>query len=166
MAKYLNLTSGEIVEIKPVSTSAGSGDAGKMIELDGGGKISTTMMPAGIGSDSAEMEASEVITAGAFINIFNDGGTAKIRHADRSNGREVHGFCISGIASGATGTVTFEGLNPALSGMTIGATQFLGVAGAVEETATTTSGQIIQRLGVARSATEMTTEVSRKITLV
>lgn len=165
MAKFLNLESGEIVEVQPVATSAGAGDAGKMIQLDGGGKIATTMMPTGIGSDSAEMEASETITAGQYVNIWDDSG-AKIRPADCSNGRDVHGFCLSGISSGATGTVTFEGLNNALSGMTIGATQFLSTAGGVTETAPTTSGQIVQRLGVARSATEMTTEVSRKITLV
>ncbi len=112
------------------------------------------------------LEASEDIAAGSFVNLWDDGGTAKVRLADASNARQADGFCISAISTGGTGTVNWEGVNTALTGKTIGAIQFLGTAGATTEVAPSTSNHISQVLGKARSATAMNTEIQSPITLV
>jgi hypothetical protein len=148
------------------NTSAGAGDAGKLVALDSSGKIDSTMMPTGIGADSATFTTTEIIAAGAHVNIFNSTG-AKARNADASNGREAHGFTILGAASAASCVVFFEGTNTAVSAKTPGATQFLSgtTPGASTETAPTTAGQIVQRLGVATSATTINFEPQPPITL-
>lgn len=149
-------------------TSAGAGDAAKVVQLDSSGRIDNTMMPVGIGADTKSLTASETIAAGAWVNVWNDSGTAKVRNADASNGRRAHAFSILGAASAASCVIYFEGANTAVSGKTPGATQFLSgtTPGASTETAPSTSGHKIQTLGVATGATEINAEIaSRCITV-
>lgn len=163
--KYIKNDAGTLAEEELLDVSAGRDDSGKGIALDSAGRVSQTMMPTGIGADTTSIEASEALTAGAEINLFDDAGVGKVRLADNSNNRPAHGFVLSAVALGESAIVYFEGVNTARSGMTIGAVQFLGTAGNVIETAPTDSDEIVQRIGVARSATEMTTERSQPITL-
>ena len=44
-AKYIKNNSGQLAEVEATTTSAGAGDAGKIIGLDSSGKIDTSMMP-------------------------------------------------------------------------------------------------------------------------
>lgn len=151
--------------VNSVQSSAGAGDAAKVVALDSSGKLSSTMMPAGMGADSLDIVTTEVIAAGAFCNIWNSTGT-KVRNADASNGREAHCFTITGGGSGATITCYFETTNTAVTSKTPGATQFLAATpGAATETAPSTAGQIVQRLGVATSATTINFEPQPPITL-
>ncbi len=159
MSKNLQLINGSMVEVADATTSTGAGDAGKTVALNSAGKIDETMLPA---VDVSSIEASEDIGAGDFINIHESTGT-KIRLADRENGRPANGFVNSAIATGASGTVFFEGRNTAKTGMTAGQIQFLGVAGNTTSVAPTTAG-LCQKLGTAFSTTEMTTEISQPIT--
>lgn len=152
--KYVDLVSGELVQKTTVSTSAGAGDAdkivslnasgvlpasivnstvssagagdsGKVVALDSSGRIDSTAMPVGVGADTAAITASENIPAGAYVNVFNNSGTPNVRNADASLGRKAHGFSIAGASSSASCTVYLTGRNTAVSSRTPGAIQFL-----------------------------------------
>jgi hypothetical protein len=161
--KFLNISAGKIAQEAAIATSAGAGDAGKIIKLDGGGKLDVTVMPTGVGPDTKAIVTSEALAAGDFVNIHNSTG-AKARKADK-NGKPAHGFVLAAFGSGATATVYLEGTNNQLTGMTPGADQFLASTGARTEAATTTTGDSVQLLGVALSATEMSFEPNDAILL-
>jgi hypothetical protein len=58
--------------------------------------------------ESIGFEATEALTAGMFVNVFNSGGTAKIRKANATdNTKPADGFIVSDIASGDSGQVYF-----------------------------------------------------------
>ena len=148
------------------ASSAGAADAGKVVQLDGSGRLDSSVMPVGIGADTKVMIASEALAAGDFVNVWSDGGAFKVRKADATtNGKRAHGFVLSAVASGASATVYFEGENTAVTGMTPGDV-FLGTtAGRGQAAAPTGSGQVVQRIGVATSATSLNFEPSQPIVL-
>lgn len=148
------------------ATSSGSGDAAKVVQLDSNGRIDSTMMPVGIGADTATIQASENLAAGDFVNVHNSGGS-RVRKADASNGREAMGFVLSAVTSGQNATVYFEGQNTQVSSKTPGAIQYLSGSspGASTETAPTTATHILQRVGYAASATAIVFEAETPITL-
>jgi len=163
--KFLNLESGKKKLDQAINASTGAGDASKIVRTDGTGRLDSSLLPVGIGADTLSIEASETLAAGDFVNIFDDTGTAKVRKADATNGRDANGFVLSGVTSGNNIDVYFEGTNTQLSGMTIGARQYLGATGSVTETPNTTSGQIHQYLGKASSATELNVELADCISI-
>ena len=160
--KLLHREGGETKQYKPVQASAGSADAGKVPALNAAGKIDGSMLD--IGEQSTPVTASEALGAGKFVNLWNDSGTLKARLADNSNGRPAHGFVRAAAALSTTATVfPLDAVNAALSGLTIGATYFLGTAGGVistplDATDDNNEGFIDQKLGVAKSATELMTD--------
>lgn len=164
--KYIELNGGALQEKEAITSSAGAGDTGKIPALDGTGRLDSSMMPVGIGADTATIEASETLAAGDMVNIHDSTGR-KVRKADASNGREIHGFVLSAVTSGQNGTVYFEGTITGLSGLTIGAKYFLSAAtaGEVVATAPSGSGELVQRAGTAISATELSFEPADPITL-
>jgi hypothetical protein len=163
--RFLNLVNGVLTQIAAIATSAGAGDADKIPCLDATGKLDNSFMPAGLGTDQFTLNASEALSAGDFVNVWNDAGTAKVRKADASNGRRADGFVLAAVTSGNPATVYTADENTGLSGMTIGARQYLGTSGARTETVPTTAGHIVQYLGVARSATALVYEVAEPVTL-
>jgi hypothetical protein len=144
--------------INSKSTSAGAGDAGKIPKLDSTGKLDSSMMPVGMSSESDTITASEALLAGDFVNLWNNSGI-KARKADAStSGKEAHGFVLVGVGSGESATVyRISQLNNQLTTMTPGAKQYLSptTPGARTETCPVGSGQTVQILGTARSATEL-----------
>ena len=137
------------------TSSAGAGDSGKVVALDGSGRIDSTMMPVGIGADTQTVTTSEAIASGDLVNIWDSTG-AKCRKADAAvAGKEAHGFVLVGVGSGASAIVYFEGSNTAMAGLTPGP-QFLSTtAGTTSATAPSGSGNVVQRVGFAVSATTM-----------
>jgi hypothetical protein len=154
--KYLSIdnTTGQITELAAIQTSAGAGDAGKIPALNSSGQIDATMLPT---SGDVSVAASEDLSAGDFINLFNSAGSLKMRKADNtSSSKKAHGFVSSAVTTGSTGTATLGmGVNPSVSGLTIGTQYFLGTVGGVSTSPPTASGSIVQALGVAKSATEL-----------
>ena len=148
------------------TSSAGAVDAGKVVQLDGSGRLDSSVMPVGIGADTKVMVASEALAAGDFVNVWSDAGAFKVRKADATTGgKRAHGFVLSAVSSGANATVYFEGENTAVTGMTPGDV-FLGTtAGRAQASAPTGSGQVVQRIGVATSATSVNFEPSQPIVL-
>lgn len=157
--KYIYMNAGTLTEKVSNQTSAGAGDAGKIVALDSTGRISDTMLPVGIGADTASITASESLTAGDLVNVHNSSGP-KVRKADASvAGKEAHGYVIEAVLSSGTALVYFEGPNPQVSGLTPGV-QYLSatVPGGTTTTAPTGSGQVVQRVGIATSATNLNFE--------
>lgn len=140
-----------------LQASAGAGSAGAILAANSSGKLDSTFVPAGFGSDSATILASEAIAAGAFVNVYNNAGVENVRNADQTAanaGKPANGFALTAIASGATGTINFNGLNTAVTGQTPGPV-FLGATGAATSTVPTTSGYSLQSIGDAVSATSI-----------
>ena len=146
-------------------TSAGAGDAAKIAQLDGSGRLDTSVMPVGIGADTATITASETLASGDFVNIHNSSG-AKARKADATTaGKEAHGFVLVGVASAASATVYFEGTNTAVTGQTPGPVFLQTTAGTAGATVPSTAGNIVQKLGIATSATTINFERGEQIVL-
>lgn len=164
--KYLKNNAGLITEEAAIQSSAGAGDAGKIPALDAAGRLDNSMMPTGIGADTASIAASENLAAGDLVNIWNDGGTAKVRKADATtSGKEAHGFVLAAVTAPENATVYFEGTNTGLSGLTPGP-QFLSTtAGQPAAAAPSAAGNVVQRVGIAVSATAMNFEAGQPIVL-
>lgn len=160
--KLLQRQNGVTRQYTPVQASAGSADAGKVPALGSDGKLDPSMY--NNADPTQPVVASEAIAAGRFVNLYANAGVLNARLADSSNNRPAHGFVRSAAASAATATVyPLDGVNSALTGLTIGSTYYLGTAGAVlatplDATDTANSGKIDQKLGVAKSATELLTD--------
>lgn len=163
--KYIYNNSGLLTEREGLVTSAGAGDAGKIPALDAAGKLDNSVMPVGIGADTASIQASENLAAGDFVNIHNSSG-ARARKADASNGREAHGFVLSAVTSGNPATVYFEGQNTGVVSATPGVVYLsASTAGSFTSTAPSSAGQTVQRLGVAVSSTAINFEGAQPILL-
>lgn len=164
MAKFLKVgTTGFPTEESAVNTSAGAGDSGKIPELDAGGKLSSTMMPAGFGSDSTTATAAETIAAGDMIYLNASG---QILKADANAiAKAAIAFAQSGITNAASGTISFEGTLTGLSGLTPGAPYFLSAAtpGLITLTPPTGAADIVQPVGTAISATALSFEAGTPI---
>ena len=165
--KPIQLVNGKLTQVEATVVSAGAGDAGELVALDSSGKLDNSVLPTGVGPDVKIIEASENIGAGKYVNVYDDGGTAKVRLADNSNSREAHGFLKDAVVSAANATVYFEGANDDLSGLTAGIRYFLGTAGGVTPTPPSFAGgaTISQLVGSAISATEINTDIDDVVVL-
>lgn len=163
--KYLYNNSGTVTEKAAVQSSAGAGDAGKIPALDAAGRLDNSMMPSGIGADTASVTSSENLAAGDLVNIWNSTG-AKVRKADATTaGKEAHGFVLSAVTSPAAATVYFEGSNTGVTGLTPGP-QFLSTtAGVATATAPSGAGNVVQRVGFATAAAALNFQAGVPIVL-
>lgn len=163
--KFIRFVNGVFTEIFGVQSSAGAGNAGDIVALDDNGRIDNSMMPVGIGADTKQIVTSEALAAGDFVNIWNSSG-AKARKADATTaGKEAHGFVLASATSGGTATVYFEGTNNQVSGQTPGNVFLQTTPGTAGATVPSASGNVVQGLGVAVSATEINFERGTPVTL-
>lgn len=152
---YLN-SNGMEQQYTPLTSSAGSGSAGQIPALGSNGQLDPSFIPSTTGSMSAP--ATEAISAGAAVNIYNNAGTISLRNANATDAtKPCNGFAPAAIASGATGTVNFPAqLNSNVSGLTPGALVFLSTtSGQFTSTPPNTTGNLVQPCGYALTATEM-----------
>ena len=166
--KYIEQDAGSLKEVEALDSSSGAGDAGSIIALNSQGKLDASMLPTGIGADTVVLPATENLSAGDLINVYDASGTASVRKADATTiGKEAVGFVLDAVTSGGNATVYFEGTNDQVAGVTIGL-QFLDTATAGGSTATapTGSGNVVQRIGFATSATAINVEFGQPIELV
>lgn len=165
--KYLASNNGTLTEVAASQTSAGAADANKIVALDASGRLDVTMMPTGVGPDTSPLQASEALSAGDFVNVWNSSGAFRVRKADASAvGKEANGFVLAAVASGANAVVYFEGRNTALAGVSP-AMQYLSATtpGGFTATPPSGTGQVVQRLGVGVNATEINFEAQQPIVL-
>jgi hypothetical protein len=167
VTRYIKQVAGVLTEQAPLITSAGAGDADKIPALDATGRLDASFMPVGIAADTKLIVASEALAAGDFVNVYNNAGTANCRKADASAaGKEAHGFVLAAVSSSANATVYFEGANTQCTGLTAGNVYLsAATAGKPTNTAPSATGQVVQRLGLATSATEVNTEMDAPIVL-
>lgn len=162
---FLRLVAGVFTEVKGIVISAGAGNDGDLVALDSTGRLDNSVMPVGIGADTAIIVTSEALAAGDFVNIWNSTG-AKARKADATTaGKEAHGFVLASVTSGGNATVFFEGTNTQVSSQTPGPVFLQTTAGTAGATVPSTAGNIVQSLGVAISATAINFERGTAVTL-
>ena len=122
-------------------------------------------MPVGIGTDTKTIAASEALASGDWVNVWNSTG-AKVRKADATTaGKEAHGFVLAAVSSGGNALVYFEGTNTQVSGQTPGRVYLQTTAGTGGATIPSASGNVVQNLGVAVSATEVNFERGTPVVL-
>jgi hypothetical protein len=147
-------------EESAITSSSGVGDADKLVATGADGLIDQSLLPA---TEVWNLPCSEGLTAGNFVNIWNDSGVAKVRKADATNiGKRAMGFVLATYTTGATVKVYGEGLNTQLSGLTIGETYHLSdsVAGTAVTTVPTAADTIWQTLGEAVSTTSIRVQIN------
>jgi len=160
MANVLELINGVITRVVANVTSAGAADSGKLVQLNGSGKLDTTLLPAAalVGNEDYSLIASEALSAGDLINVFDNAGVANIRKADATDAtKPPMGFVASAVALGATGTARIgNGVISGKTGLTIGARYYLSAAipGGITTTAPSAVGNVVYAVGRAKSATE------------
>lgn len=145
----LTITNGTVV-------SAGAGDSGKLPALDAGGHLDLTVLPTGVGPDVYSVTASEALLAGDWVNIWNSAGNFRVRKADATTqGKEAHGFVLANVASSGVATVYGVGNNTGVSGQTPGPVYLSTTPGQGTSVPPSASGNVVQNLGVATSATSV-----------
>lgn len=103
--------------------------------------------------------ASEAISYGAMVNLYNNAGTLNARNANATNNtKPCHGYCGeiggSGGAGAYTEVIVLSGMI-ITSGLTPGTRYFLSTTnGLITGTAPVAAGNIEQVVGIALSATE------------
>lgn len=163
--KFIRLVAGVFTEIAATVTSAGAGNDGDLVALDSSGRLDNSVMPVGIGADTKSITASEALAAGDWVNVWNSTG-AKVRKADATTaGKEAHGFVLAAVSNGASALVYFEGTNTQVTGQTPGPVFLQTTAGTGGSTIPSASGNVVQNLGVALSATEVNFERGTPVTL-
>jgi len=168
--KYLIVNTGAgasaTTQESTVDVSAGAGDSGKVPSLDGGGKLDLSFMPSGIGADTRTVTAGETLAAGDLI--YFDAVPEAFKADANSDAKAAIGFVLAGISAAATGTAYFgSGIISGLSGLTPGSKYYLSTtAGTIDTAKPTGTGDIIQQIGVALSATELYFEPQDAILLI
>lgn len=108
------------------------------------------------GGASTPITASEALAANDIVSVWNSSG-AKVRKANATDSTKIGiGFVDAAVSSSASATVKFAGIISGLSGLTIGADYFLSTTGGgITTTPPSASGNIVQKIGTALSATEL-----------
>lgn len=151
--KYLKNNGGVLTEVPASETSS----AEVIVATGSSGLIDISFMPTGIGPDTVTVVASEALSAGDFVNVYNNSGTPGVRKADGSStGKRAHGFVLAAVTNGGNALVYLSGLNTQVTGATAGDV-FLSdsTPGGFTATAPTTSGHIVQLIGNAVAATKI-----------
>ena len=158
---FLARVAGKTKQIFAIITSAGAGDSGKIPALDATGKLDSSFMPTGIAANSVVAASSENLASGDHVNLYDNGGVLTARLADNSNNRPAFGYVTAAVTSPASATVfRLNTVNGSRTGLTAGASYWLGTAGGVISTPldpVTDTGKTCQFLGIAKSTTELVT---------
>ena len=124
------------------------------------------MMPVGFGDDVALIQASENLASGEWVNVWNDAGSFRVRKADgTTEGKETHGFVLENVTSGQNARVFFEGTNNQVTGQTPGRVFLSTTPGDGTSTAPSGSGNVVQIIGFATSATSVNFQYNQPIVL-
>lgn len=159
MPRLFTIVSGKVKGIiLSIQSSAGAGDAEKLIATDATGKIHSSFLPAGLGAATISVTTTEALAAGDFVEIYASSGS-KCRKADAATLKRAKGFVLSAFGSGVPATIYPLGeVNNQLAGLTPGADYYLSLtAGGITTSAPSATGQMYQYLGTAISATELAT---------
>lgn len=158
-SKFLALVSGRIREIVATVASSGVADDGKIVALGTDGRLDASVLPVGIGAETKLIQASENLSAGNLVNIWDSGGQFRVRKADASvAGKEANGFVLASVTSGQNAQVYLEGTITGLAGLLPGRYYLATTPGEITASAPAGSGNVVQYIGEAVSTTEVTFE--------
>lgn len=158
-SKFLALVSGRVREIIATVASSGVADDGKIVALGADGRLDNSVLPVGIGAETKLIQASENLSAGNLVNIWDSGGQFRVRKADASvAGKEAQGFVLSSVTSGQSAQVYLEGTITGLAGLLPGRYYLATSPGEMTSSAPAASGNVVQYIGEAVSTTEVTFE--------
>lgn len=134
--------------------STGVSSSFEFIAADATGKLDVTFLPNGVGADAVSAIAGEALSAGDFV-YFTAGGS--VMKADATAiAKKAAGYVVASFLVGATSIVFFDESNAFVTGLTPGVTYFLSTTpGAITSTPPTTTGNIVQEIGYATSATNI-----------
>jgi hypothetical protein len=165
-SKFLALVSGRIREVFATVTSAGAGDDGKIVALDSTGRLDNSVLPVGVGVETKTVVASENLSSGNLVNIWNSAGEFRVRKADAtSSGKEAMGFVLSSVTSGNPAQVYLEGTVTGLAGLLPGRYYLSTTPGEVVNTPPSNSGNVVQFVGNSVSSSELTFEAADGVIL-
>ena len=140
-------------QTNPTQTSSGASSAGLIVALNSAGDIDATMLPPGSTLPTMSVPASENLSAGAMVNLYNNSGTLTARNANATDAtKPAVGFVLAAVTSPANAQVYFIGAeNNAVSGLTIGSPVFLSAStpGGVTATAPSAAGNLVQQISFA-----------------
>lgn len=164
MARYVTISGNQKVLGTAASTSAGVADADKIVATGPDGFIDPSLLP---DSERIVKEAGEGLSARDAVNIYDDGGVAKVRKADASSfSTRAMGFVKNNFLVTEDATVFSEGIVGGFAGLTIGAPVFLSTtSGEITQAPPTGAGDVWQIVGEAYSATEVRIEIEEAIVL-
>lgn len=148
--RYLNVVAGVPTQVAASESAA----AEVIVATNAGGTIDPSFLPPGVGVEVITLVASEALSAGALVNVYNNAGTPNVRNANATAaGKEAHGYVIAGFASSATATVYLTGRIPALLAAVANAGDiYLGTtAGQAVLVAPSAAGNVVQQVGFAYS---------------
>ena len=147
------------------AVSTGAGDSGEFVIASTDGKIDISYMPNGVAADTISLVAGEALAAGDFVYIT---GTGTVMKADATTlAKQARGYVLVSVLNAAQATIYFDESNSSLSGLTPGATYYLSTTpGTATTTPPTGSGNIVQQLGFASSATNLHVNIEESITRV
>jgi hypothetical protein len=117
-------------------------------------------------SDSAVIRTSEALAAGDLVNVWNDSGLFRVRKASaQAIYLEAHGYVLTAYVTDTDATVYFDGINDQVSSLDPGS-RFLSLTpGQTSNLPPQGSGNLVQRVGFAVSATRLSFEYSQPILL-
>lgn len=158
--KYAYINGTTIGEKSFITTTTGSGDAGKGIGTDATGHIDPALLPTGIGADTTSIQCTEDLGAGDLVNVYDGGsGVFRCRKADADANKPAHGFVKAAFTTGQSATVYSGGNNDVLSALAPGDYYLSKTAGGIVTQAAAaayaTTGDIIQYVGYAGNATTL-----------
>jgi hypothetical protein len=151
-SKFLTLpTTGKTTLVSAISTSTGATDANKIFMTNSSGKIDASFMPSGVEIQVETANATEDLTSGNFVNIYDNAGTPAVRKAIANDVDKIaNGFVLASVLTGANATIYTKGVNTSLAS-TEGLKYYLSATTAGLGTTTApaqTVGNFQQTLGI------------------
>ena len=141
--------------------STGVSDAGKIVALNSVGLVDDTMLSS---SPIDSAITGEAISAGDAVNVYDDTGTKKIRKADNTNNRKCDGISRESAASGVSCKYDTDGARSSVTGVATGLSYWLGAAGAITTTPTTTITHLLQHVGTGAGTGVISVEIATPAT--
>lgn len=162
--KYITINGNKKQLKAATQTSAGIADADKIVATGPDGFIDASLIP---GSEETIVVAGETLSTNDFVNIYDDGGTPKLRKADASAfATRAMGMVKDNYVADDDAKVYSEGIFGGFSGLTVGEPVFLSLtSGETTQTPPTGTNEIWQCVGEAYSATEIRLEIGEAILL-
>lgn len=159
-----------VSSVMPPGTTYRTGD----VWYDSGNSYQLYIWDESVGTDGAwasttELEmattvvTSEALAAGDLVNIYNANGLARTRKASATAALEAHGYVTDACAAGMPALVIHAGTDTLQSGLVPGKCWLSSVAGKASNTAPTSVGALVQRVGYATN--DHTLEFSSMITI-